>query len=398
MIHDLTAEPQTVYITYTLYFIPDTAPQAAMITPIHTQWLDVENGKPYPVFNALRHAGTKGRFTFPNQAPRAYAADGIQRNRWVADHDGTMVSTAGHLHPGGLFNDLLITRNGVTKRVFRSRADYFEPVGPVSWDVAMSATAPDWKVDFKKGDVISTTATYDTTRASWYEVMGIMTLGITDHQVPGGVDPFTDPGKIDQTDHLTHGRLKENIDVGAGEPNPGLHNPIRLRSGPYKDRVVVKNFVYSQGDLSSPGKAGLPPKVRQGHSLTFVNRDVPLTARFHTITACKAPCNRIGGIGYPLAGGPGGFDSGELGYGPAIDSALYSNGTGSQGTVPITAAIDTPTAKSNCASVPGIVGVIAKSCIGTTIYRTPKNLSPGTYSYFCRIHPFMRGAFRVVKQ
>ena len=25
------------------------------------------------------------------------------------------------------------------------------------------------------------------------------------------------------------------------------------------------------------------------------------------------------------------------------------------------------------------------------------NLAPGTYTYFCRIHPFMRGAFRVVK-
>ncbi len=27
--------------------------------------------------------------------------------------------------------------------------------------------------------------------------------------------------------------------------------------------------------------------------------------------------------------------------------------------------------------------------------QTPANLKPGTYTYFCRIHPFMRGAFRV---
>jgi plastocyanin len=26
----------------------------------------------------------------------------------------------------------------------------------------------------------------------------------------------------------------------------------------------------------------------------------------------------------------------------------------------------------------------------------PTDLSPGTYTYFCRIHPSMRGAFRVV--
>ena len=28
----------------------------------------------------------------------------------------------------------------------------------------------------------------------------------------------------------------------------------------------------------------------------------------------------------------------------------------------------------------------------------PKTLSPGTYSYFCRVHPFMRGAFRVKRR
>jgi hypothetical protein len=28
-------------------------------------------------------------------------------------------------------------------------------------------------------------------------------------------------------------------------------------------------------------------------------------------------------------------------------------------------------------------------------WETPPDLGPGTYSYFCRVHPFMRGAFRV---
>jgi plastocyanin len=48
--------------------------------------------------------------------------------------------------------------------------------------------------------------------------------------------------------------------------------------------------------------------------------------------------------------------------------------------------------------VPGLVSVIANGCVGTVVYKTPKNLRPGTYTYFCRIHPFMRGAFRVVKK
>src|SRR6478672_173061 len=268
MIHDLVNQPQDVYLTYTLYFIPDTAPEAANITPIDTQWMDVQGVKPYPVFNALKGKGTKTRsgtteFTYPEQAPNAYKADGIVRNKWVVDHDATLVSTAGHLHPGGLWTDLTLTRDGVTKRIFRSRANYFEPAGAVSWDVAMSATADDWKVNVKKGDILSTSATYDTSKASWYEVMGIMVVGITKQPVPGGVDPF-DPstGTVDQTDYLTHGRLPENIDSGVRKPNIGLHNPIRLRTGPYRDRILIRNFVYNQGDLSLPGKSGLPPAVR----------------------------------------------------------------------------------------------------------------------------------------
>jgi len=392
MIHDLTSQPQEVYITYTLWFIPDSAPEAKDITEMHTQWMDVEGLLPYPVFDAKKGTGVGGRFTFPTQAKDPYRGVGRNRNEWVADHDGTMVSTAGHLHPGGLWTDLKITRDGVTKRVFRSRANYFEPTGPVSWDVAMSATADDWRVNFKKGDVISTTATYDTTRASWYEVMGIMVVGITDHQVPGGVDPFT--GKVDQTDALTHPRLKENIDEGVRLPT-GLQNPIQRRAGPWKNTIRIRNFVYDQGDLSQPGKAGRPPLVRQGQSLTFVNEDDPLTIRFHTVTACKTPCTASGGIGYPLANGPFGFDSGELGFGPSMNSAVYASGE--SGNVPFTAARNVPAAAEKCAGFTGLLKALASGCIGTTVYRTPRNLTPGTYAYFCRVHPFMRGAFRVVK-
>jgi plastocyanin len=44
------------------------------------------------------------------------------------------------------------------------------------------------------------------------------------------------------------------------------------------------------------------------------------------------------------------------------------------------------------------VKLLMNSCVGTTTWRTPSNLTPGTYTYFCRIHPFMRGSFRVVRR
>jgi plastocyanin len=212
--------------------------------------------------------------------------------------------------------------------------------------------------------------------------------------VAGGVDPFTQA--VDQTDQLTHGRLDENIDSGVRLPT-GLKNPVSRASGPSRDRVTIRNFRFSQGDLSASGRKGRPPVVRQGRSLTFVNQDDPLTIRFHTVTACRAPCTKSVGIGYPLADGPFGFDSGELGFGPTIPSALYASGGGAD-TFPFTAAVDTPTDSENCADVPGLAKAISNGgCVGTTIFKTPKNLTPGTYAYFCRVHPFMRGAFRVVK-
>jgi len=49
------------------------------------------------------------------------------------------------------------------------------------------------------------------------------------------------------------------------------------------------------------------------------------------------------------------FDSGELGFGPQGFTAAANRAT----------------------------------------WDTPKRLKPGTYTYFCRVHPFMRGAFKV---
>ena len=48
----------------------------------------------------------------------------------------------------------------------------------------MYVTPGDYGVALKKGDVLETTATYDSERASWYESMGIMLSWF----VPGGTD------------------------------------------------------------------------------------------------------------------------------------------------------------------------------------------------------------------
>ena len=137
----------------------------------------------------------------------------------------------------------------------------------------------------------------------------------------------------------------------------GLANPLDLLSRPVPgngSKVAIKGFVYGQGDLSMTGRRGRPARVARGRGLKFVNRDAKRTI-FHTITACKAPCNRTTGIAYPLADGEVEFDSGTLGFGPRGFTAAANRDT----------------------------------------WTTPKRLKAGTYTYFCRVHPFMRGAFEV---
>jgi hypothetical protein len=348
MIHNLTPNDDRVWVTWDMEFVPASAPAAKDIHAVDTQWVDAVGGKAYPVFDAPRGNGVAGRFTFPDQAQNPYPDSPIPRNQWVVDHDSTLVATVGHLHPGGLYTDLTLTRGGRTVRLFRSRAHYFEPAGAVSWDVAMTATPSRWRVRVKRGDILAVHGTYDTSRASWYEAMAIMPVAATRRPV-GGADPFAT--RVDVAGVLTHGHLPENDHHGGGFAP--YASAAALPDGPRTGEVDVSGFLYGQGDLSLPDPRRLPPVVAPGQPLSFVNRDASSDI-FHTITGCRLPCTGQAGIAFPLANGTV-FDSGELGFGPVGFTPAANRAT----------------------------------------WSTPANLTPGTYAYFCRVHPFMRGAFRV---
>src|SRR3954454_15912034 len=338
MLHNETTERRHVYITYDIDFVPAGTPLAAKMKPARPLWLDVENGSAYPVFDVKRGSGQDGRFTY-----------GPSKSDWTVDRNGSLVVTAGHVHPGGLWTDLDLLRGGRDAHLFRSEARSFDPNGPVSWDMAMTMTPPDWKVAVDKGDKLHVSATYETRRASWYEVMGIMLVYMVDDQA-GAADPFGH--RFATTGQPTHGQLKETTYFG-GSPTGAPDPASRPGGGTIDSRVGIANFAYLPGDMSTLTEAGVPT-VAPGQSLRFGNLDASASI-LHTVTACRAPCTGATGVSYPLADGPVDFDSGELGYGPRG----Y-------------------TAASNEAE-----------------WQTPKNLAPGTYTYFCRVHPFMRGSFRV---
>lgn len=396
MIHNLTAsDNRQVYMTWEIDWVPEKTPARTDIEPINIRWLDVA-GAPhiYPVFDAERGFDTNGdgKYVFPDEVPTDPAARGYEERenisnarQWTVGPGGaTLVFGSGHLHPGGLNVDLKVARDGPdagtvagddpseVRQLFRSRAKYYEPAGAVSWDVSMKVTRPDWRIRLKAGDRVSINVTYDVRKASWYESMGILPLAWTKKNDPAAKDPFDDQAAVkamyDAGGILSHGRLPENIDYKANK-DLGLPNPKRLKSKGKKvpkRGIKISSFLYSKGGYSAtrgfPKRLMRPPVINPGGTVTFTNLDALLPdpqneQAWHSITSCKAPCNKGSGIGYPLASGPIKFDSGQLGFGTGTSTEVTT---------------------------------------GSNVYTTPKLTKPGhTYNYFCRIHPFMRGSIRV---
>jgi hypothetical protein len=349
MIHNGTSQTKVVYIQWTIDYVRASSARGRATRRVLPLWMDVENGSLYPVFNTYRGKGGRdGRYTYPDEArPSPYAARGTPRlNEWRVPRDMTLVYGWGHIHPGGLSADLTDRRGPRKRLLFRSEARSFDPNGPISWDLAMTETDRDWRVGLRKGDVLRLTGVYESKRASWYENMALMGLFYTDRVK--GPDAFTSPP--DPIGRPTHGHLPENGNYG-GRPT-GLPDPTRAPGRKPPNRTVaIGDFRYLPGDLSS---LEYVPVVDAGESLQFWNADGPAQI-FHTVTSCAPPCNRSTGVSYPIADGRVQFDSRQLGYGP-----------------------------------PGLTSAEQR-----IRWRTPPNMRPGTYTYFCRQHPFMRGAFRV---
>ncbi len=406
MVHNLTAsENREVYITWEIDWVPETTPARTDIKPLRMRWMDVA-GAPqiYPVFDAEKDfdLDRDGKYTFPDEVPTDPSLPGYEerekisnvRNWTVPAGGATLVFGAGHLHPGGRYLDLRVARDGPdpgsiagddpseVRDLFRSRARYYEPAGAVSWDVSIKATRPEWRIRLKPGDKVFINVTYDVRRASWYESMGIFPLFWSEDDDPAAKDPFEDEAAVeamyDAGGILTHGRLPENIDKKARK-DLKLPDPRKLRS---KGRRVprggidIRSYVYSVGGFSAgrgfPKRLMRPPVVRPGSTVTFTNFDAlpgtPQTEQsWHSITSCKAPCNRGSGIGYPLADGPIKFDSGQLGFGTGTSTGV--------------------TTGSNVYTTPPLAKRGKK--------RSRARLRGKTYTYFCRIHPFMRGSIRV---
>lgn len=256
--------------------------------------------------------------------------------------------------------------DGNRVHLFNSKAKYFDPGGPISWDMSMFSTDEDWRVRVKKGDKLELQTTYETERASWPESMGINVVywaRDTDIQAQANQpDPASAPNpyvtKVDQEGTVNHGHYPENEDYGGKTGKNGSKlvgpDPTLLPDGPETGGpFVISDYLYNGADFRLPGMAGRPPVVEKGESFTFKLSDYDIENEvWHSLTSCKAPCNKSTGISYPIPDGDFQFESGQMGPGKE------------------------PT-------------------VGYTEWSTPKDLPKGTHTFFCRIHPLMRGAVRV---
>ena len=451
MVHNATAQPESVWITYQIDIVPKADAEELGIVPVKPLWLDVQKHRIHPdapstsanpVFNVQRGFGHRDPETgarvctwpaencarhdmYGNVSPqqgKSYAKIEGTDYKVPADMAGTIVGLGGHLHPGGIRDEVSVVRNGKERPIFWSDAvywDYDNPkrmgAPPVSWNLSMTATgAPlDWKVRIREGDIVRINAVQDAEIASWYENMGIVVAYVApeDPHGPPGVDPFDPDLEIDPgipvgakwpkgplhhkgfrpgrctpdllgTDgtktlclrgQVTHGHVHESGNTGGCRGTDCVALP--KKEGRVVDAIHSVGFTYGDADMGVIPTTGIP-LVKLGQPLKLFSWDAAAKI-YHTYTRCKEPCSGPTGINYPLADGGTGkpndemdFDSSEIGYGLLFEPAKSQIG-GSES--------------------------YDAQWLQDGLYWEFTPTQTGTFSFYCRVHPGMRGAFKVVK-
>ena len=307
---------------------------AATLKEVNPLWYDVVGGL-YPVYDPEPSS------TGEHVRTRSFSVPAHTEVVWMA----------GHVHPGGKRLEVDVSNcNGKSGDLFTSEVRSNERGGSVppesfgSWDYLMTATPSDWRFTTgANGARLSISSIYDTSHP-WYEAMGIVVAW--GHTVSSDTPGCTLPAHT--TGVVTREPPPDDSVFFGGPDQPDTTPPAQ---GSPVGEVAIAAFDYQPGGLAQP-----PAAVEAGSTVRFTNFDAGASI-FHTVTSCAAPCNGPTGQSYPLPTWD--FDSFQLGYGPP-EATAASNRISFDLTVPPSAA-------------------------------------PGTrFTYYCRVHPFMRGALEVV--
>ena len=101
---------------------PDVRAGRQTVTPVIPLWMDVRRGWAIRLRRRPGHGGSDGQLDAPRpRSPRTPTPTAIARTSSDA-YDATIVGAVGHLHPGGLRDDIDVARPASTasKLIFRS--------------------------------------------------------------------------------------------------------------------------------------------------------------------------------------------------------------------------------------------------------------------------------------
>lgn len=390
MVHNKTAAPITVWIEAQFRFVDGTPEeiQAAPRTPPAgyadgTVWW---GGRGFRALTPVLHGSTfdvprdpDGTYIFPLEAP-----GGRVGHIWTAPFDGTIVIGAGHVHGGG--RTVVVENLGSTEApcaddglgfaggtdIFRAHAFYrtlengTQPFP--SEDLQMGITKPGWRAKIRRGDRIALNGLYDTSEHAYWDAMSFFgfytdTTPGTGRAADGSCAPFIvegdttvydDPDPAESVENRSWDLYPTLAVCGAAYGARACETTQTFTPGPVVNTIQIGGFAYLPGDHAVVDTMG-SPTVRHGDTVRFVNTDMAADIR-HTVTSCPAPCNGPYVANYPQADGL--FDSRVLGPDPVYMETANTDGY-------IYWDLDTST------------------------------LDPGTYTYFCRIHPWMRGSLMV---
>lgn len=341
---------------------------------------------------------TGGMYTYPLDVgpgdPNVGTATGrIQAgvgHLWTAPTDGMIVIGAGHLHPGG--TEVIVSNLGSQASPCASGSDgipgttiasidaYYRMEQAVDStpvpgrDLAMSGspyfpseefqmgiTQNGWRAYVRAGDRIAINGTYDTSEHAFPDAMSFFGFYMDTEEPVAPAQACT--AELTDSPGAPADQVAASQPNRLWDPHPSalFCNPCDdpegavTTLGQWTNLVTIGAFVYAPGNLGTTEATGVP-WVNQGESLTFVNADWAEALVRHSITSCAFPCNGGYYANYPFHDGT--FDSGSLGFTPV---ETYERGS------------DAP------------VWTLDTS-----------DLEPDIYSYYCRLHPTMKGSFAVV--
>lgn len=379
MLHNKSAEAQTVYLRVRIEYVYGTHDSIADAK----KW-DFHNLFPTLVGSTFNVPRTGSIYNFPVDAtedtigPHSNYHNPIGGTKVVpgvgqvvkVPFSGTVVAAAGHMHPGG--REVVVSNLGSADNPCPDDGDEFPGVTAVrsrniprggvfgSEEFQMGVTQDGWRMYVNKGDRLVVNGVYDGRRFGFPDAMSYFGFYTDTTEKPAPSQACT----VELLNDATASR--DEVARTVTNQKWMMHHPLETctdcderqgapEAGPATNLVHIAGFQYLPGNGGMEGQPAGPPVVQKGDELTFVNEDYAVAAVRHSVTSCRAPCNGEYVANYPLWDGE--FHSGALGY---MWEETYVNARSEP-----TWTLDT------------------------------SELEPGWHTYFCQLHPWMRGSFIV---